>query len=168
MDTFALGGVEEEDVMVSLRIACLGLLMLSACASSTHASVVRKPRETAPASVASRTGHESTYGYRAEDPVRVGWGNPGVLAFFELLRGPEGQRIAWKRLGPCCDNTARPEHAGLEVYEVSYEGLNLPVRLYIDPNHGAAIRAPHGFTIEGLTSREPPPEQPAPPGVIEL
>ncbi|AGC41542.1 hypothetical protein MYSTI_00183 [Myxococcus stipitatus DSM 14675] len=158
-------------MVVSLRIACLGVLLLSACASSTHAARGRKPREATTSSASSAVkapGPDSTYGYRAEDPVRVGWGNPGVMAFFELLRGPQGQRVAWKRMGPCCDNTATPERSGLEVYEVSYEGLNLPVRLFIDPNHGAAIRAPHGFTIEGLTSREPPPEQPAPPGVIEL
>ncbi|WP_254613991.1 MULTISPECIES: fibril protein [unclassified Myxococcus] len=152
--------------MVSLRIACLGLLMaLSACASSNPA-VVRAPREEAPPVVGLQE-EGGTYGYRAEDPVRVGWGNPGVMAFFELLRGPQGQRVAWKRLGPCCDTGPTPslEYAGLEVFEVGYEGLELPVRLFIDPNHGAAIRAPRGFTIEGLTSRETPT---TPSDVIEL
>lgn len=152
--------------MVSLRIACLGLLTLSACASSNPA-VVRAPREEASVVATNLPEDGSTYGYRAEDPVRVGWGNPGVMAFFELLRGPQGQRVAWKRLGPCCDTGPTPslEYAGLEVFEVGYEGLTDPVRLFIDPNHGAAIRAPQGFTIEGLTARETPT---TPSDVIEL
>ena len=50
---------------------------------------------------------------------------------------------------------------------MTYEGLSAPVRLYLDPHHGDAIHAPHGFTIEGLTSRAPvPPEEQ--PEVIEL
>lgn len=159
---FAAGGVEEVGAMVSLRIACVGLLALSAC-SSSRPSVVRAPRQEA-APVATFPDEGGTYGYRAEDPVRVGWGNPGILAFFELLRGPQGQRVAWKRLGPCDEGPSR-EYADLVMFEVSYDGLGLPVRMYLDPNHGASIRAPRGFTIEGLSSRDTPQ---TPEDVIEL
>ena len=50
---------------------------------------------------------------------------------------------------------------------MTYEGLDEPVRLYLDPRNGDAIRAPEGFTIEGLTSREPMDPE-ALPEVIEL
>jgi hypothetical protein len=149
--------------MLSLRVACAGLLLLAACASSNKSVA---PARQAQASVRAEQGPAS-YGFRPEDPVRVGWGNRGVMTFFELLRGPDGQRVAWRRVGTCCGAEAASPRSGLEVFEVTYEGLDEPVRLYLDPHHGAAIHAPEGSLIEGLTSREPrDPEQL--PEVIEL
>jgi hypothetical protein len=140
--------------MFPLRVACVGLLLLSACASSSRSlSADREARGP----VRSQPGPDA-YGFHPEDPVRVGWGDRGILAFFELLRGPQGQRVAWRRLGP-------HPGTGVEAFEVTYEGLPRPVRLYLDPNHGSAIHAPSGFVIQGLTSRAPAEEQPE---VIEL
>ncbi|WP_240359212.1 fibril protein [Pyxidicoccus trucidator] len=143
--------------MFTLRIACAGLLFLTACASSNKSvAPARESRASAPRP--PERAPSSSYGFGPEDPVRVGWGNEGLMAYLQLLRGPEGQRIAWRRMGPS---------GGLEVFEVTYEGLAAPVQLYLDPRNGDAIRAPSGFTIEGLTSREPMvPEKK--PGVIEL
>jgi hypothetical protein len=148
--------------MFSLRVACAGLLLLAGCASSNKAV---SPGREARASVQGQPGPAS-YGFRPEDPVRVGWGNQGVMTFFELLRGPEGQRVAWRRVGSCCGAEASPR-SGLEVFEVTYEGLDEPVRLYLDPHHGDAIHAPEGFIIQGLTSREPRDSE-GQPEVIEL
>ncbi|NMO22713.1 fibril protein [Pyxidicoccus fallax] len=103
---------------------------------------------------------QDAYGFHPGDPVRVGYGDRGIMAFFELLRGPEGQRVAWRRLGP-------HSGTGVETFEVTYEGLGKSVRMYIDPNHGAAIHAPEGFIIQGLTSRAPTPAEEKP-EVIEL
>ncbi|MFP2908212.1 fibril protein [Pyxidicoccus sp. 3LFB2] len=150
--------------MFALRIACAGLL-LTACATSNKSgaparesrAAVSQPSARAPVGspVSSTMG---SYGFRPDDPVRVGWGNEGMMAFLQLLRGPEGQRIAWRRMGPS---------GGVEVFEVTYEGLAAPVQLYLDPLNGDAIRAPSGFTIEGLTSRQPM-ESEQKPDVIEL
>lgn len=150
--------------MFSLRVACAGLLLLAGCASSNKSVA---PSREAQASGYGQRDSAASYGFRPEDPVRVGWGNQGVMTFFELLRGPEGQRVAWRRVGACCGAEATSTRAGLEVFEVTYEGLDEPVRLYLDPHHGGAIHAPEGFIIEGLTSREPrdPEGQPE---VIEL
>ncbi|MCP3136845.1 fibril protein [Pyxidicoccus xibeiensis] len=152
--------------MFPLRVACVGLVLLTACASSNKSA---SPAREARARTAAAPGGELlSYGFDPRDPVRVGWGNQGVLAFLELLRGPQGQRIAWRRVGPCCEADASPSRApSLEVFEVTYEGLATPVRLYLDPHHGDAIYAPQGFTIEGLTSRAPPPAEEQP-EVIEL
>ncbi|MFP2930171.1 fibril protein [Pyxidicoccus sp. 3LG] len=141
--------------MFPLRVACVGLLLLTACASSNRATA---PSREARATATQPVPAIPSYGFHPEDPVRVGWGDQGLLAYLELLRGPQGQRIAWRRVGPS---------RGLEVFEVTYDGLNAPVRLYLDPHHGGAIHAPSGFIIAGLTSREPlPPEEK--PEVIEL
>ena len=152
--------------MFSLRVACAGLLLLTACASSrksvSPAAEARGPVQSQP------VPEVVAYGLHPEDPVRVGWGNPGIMAFFELLRGPEGQRVAWRRVGPCCGAEPDAPRAGLEVFEVTYEGLDKPVRMYLDPHNGAAIHAPSGFIIQGLTSRAQAPAEEKRPEVIEL
>ncbi|QSQ28450.1 fibril protein [Pyxidicoccus parkwayensis] len=131
------------------------MLLTAACATSNK-SVTPVRESRAPEQQARQ--QVGSYGFHPEDPVRVGWGNEGLMAFLDLLRGPEGQRVAWRRLGPS---------QGMEVFEVTYDGLAAPVNLYLDPMHGGAIHAPAGFTIEGITSREPlpPTERPQ---VIEL
>jgi hypothetical protein len=145
--------------MFALRVACAGLLLLTACASSNKSMApVRESR--APEEHRVQARQPGSYGFNPQDPVRVGWGNEGMMAFLDLLRGPQGQRVAWRRMGPT---------QGLEVFEVTYEGLAAPVQLYLDPMNGDAIRAPEGFTIEGLTSsREPLPPEEEQPQVIEL
>lgn len=144
--------------MFPLRVACVGLLLLAACASSSKSlSPGREVR--GPVQGPSKPGRDA-YGFHPGDPVRVGWGDRGILAFFESLRGPEGQRVAWRRLG-------QDRGTGVEAFEVTYEGLSRPVRLYLDPNHGSAIHAPSGFIIQGLTSRAPGPAEEKP-EVIEL
>ncbi|MFP2961606.1 hypothetical protein ACLEPN_28320 [Myxococcus sp. 1LA] len=90
--------------MTLLRAACAGMLFLAACAS-TNTSAVPEPR--ASASTAPRV-EVVEYGFHPQDPVRVGWGDRGMMAFLELLRGPQGQRVAWRRVGPCCGAGAPP------------------------------------------------------------
>ena len=84
--------------MFPLRAACVALLLLTACASSNKS--VSPARETPARTAAMPEQGIASYGFHPADPVRVGWGNQGILAFLELLRGPQGQRIAWRRLGP--------------------------------------------------------------------
>ncbi|WP_426756273.1 fibril protein [Myxococcus sp. Y35] len=146
--------------MSRLRAACAGMLFLAACASSNK-SVAPEPRATA---AAAPRVEVVEYGFHPQDPIRVGWGDRGLMAFLELLRGPHGERIAWRRVGPCCGTGAPTE---LEVFEVTYDGLAAPVNLYLDPNTAGAVHAPHGFSLQGLASR-PQPEPEEAPRVIEL
>ncbi len=136
------------------------MLFLAACASSNK---VGTPEPGASATSAPRVEGVG-YGLHPHDPIRVGWGDRGLMAFLELLRGPHGERIAWKRVGPCCGTGAPTE---LEVFEVTYEGLASPVNLYLDPNTSDAVHAPDGFSIQGLASRPQAAPEEAP-GVIEL
>lgn len=146
--------------MSLLRAACAGMLFLAACASTNKSA---GPELRASASTAPRV-EVVEYGFHPQDPVRVGWGDRGMMAFLELLRGAQGQRIAWRRVGPCCGTGAPTE---LEVFEVTYDGLAAPVSLYLDPNIAGAVHAPHGFSIQGLASRSQV-EQEETPRVIEL
>jgi hypothetical protein len=119
------------------RLACLGLLALGACATPS--------RSAAPAA-------EDTYGRVPENPVRVGNGPPGERAYLTALRGPGGQLVVSRRLGSCCIFETPNGFDGrglLDIYEVTYEGLDEPVRLYLDMYDAGEVRAPRGFVLEG-------------------
>lgn len=91
---------------------------------------------------------DPTYGLTPANPVQVGGGAMYVAArerrYMDALRGPEGQAIRYKRLG------SLPQSKGsstmLDEYEVTYDGLEKPLRLYLDAYHYWEQRAPSGLT----------------------
>ncbi|HEY0097296.1 MAG TPA: hypothetical protein VGB96_23420, partial [Archangium sp.] len=93
----------------------------------------------------------SGYGYTPEDPIQVGGGPSGEHEYLQHLRGPEGQRLRFHRLGSCCGfkDPSLPFGGGLlDMYEVTYEGLASPVRLYLDMYRRQEPRAPTGFRLD--------------------
>ncbi|RJS20253.1 fibril protein [Corallococcus sp. H22C18031201] len=123
------------------------MLLLGACAS-------------APPPRARARDVPVSYGRQPEDPVRIGHGSAGVMAYFEQLHGPRGQRVAWRRVGSCCAfrlaGPLSPRHGRLVVFEVTYEGLDEPVLLYVDPFQARAPRAPRGFQLIAPARDAPP------------
>jgi Ca-activated chloride channel family protein len=99
--------------------------------------------------------HEESYGYSEEDPIRVGGGpDHGPWReewYFGSLQGPQGQTLEFHRIGNCCsfDLLESPWGTGaLDIYEVTYEGLDGPRHLYVDMYQCEAPAAPQGFTFE--------------------
>lgn len=157
------------------RLAALGLLLLAACSSTS--SEVRRPRP-------SRTHSQGwepdwremdTYGLSPENPIQIGGGPEGQEVFLSTLRGPQGESLAWRRLGSCCvfeTPNGIDGHGLLDMYEVLYEGQERSVILYLDMYDSGPVAAPTGFTLpeEGSAPVESPaPEEPRKkPKVIEL
>ena len=137
----ASGGVEPESpppLAASTRVD--GELYPSG-QSGGHSTVLR---ETAP---------NPDYG-SSEAPVPVG-GLPGSsgpgkeLLFLNSLLGPQGQTIHFKRVGSCCKfETENSELGGglLDVYEITYEGLDEPRTLYLNMYDPGPVYIPQGFT----------------------
>ena len=98
------------------------------------------------------------YGYGRRNPVRVGGGTQSGAAnqrrWLDGLHGPGGQPVRYRRLGSCCDFQGPGGVRGaLDAYEVTYDGLERPVVLYMDmytPPQGPAP-APEGFTTAAAT-----------------
>jgi len=93
--------------------------------------------------VVSATTDDPTYGYAPTNPVKVG----GIAGYPEPqylsgLWGPEGQPIAYERLGSCCQEVAG--HL-LDKFAVSWEGLERPVILYLDMYEEGPLRVPVGM-----------------------
>lgn len=154
--------------MSLFRFACAGVLALTACASpgTSFEDVMRRTQPLTPT-----RPDPLTYGTRPENPVRVGWGDKGVRAYFGLLRGPQGQSVAWRRMGDCCEFTpvdGRGTTQGkLAIFEVTYEGLDTPVVLYVDAYTGGSVYAPWGFLLEGGPDSKGTPAG-AEPDIIDL
>jgi hypothetical protein len=152
--------------MLTFRIAlfCSVLSVLSSgCASSSASTRQTEPGVEAtvpPAEASAQTPAEkvgapaqepSGYGYTPEDPIKVGGGPRGEHEYLQWLRGPEGQRLRYERLGSCCGFTdpSLPFGGGLlDMYEVTYDGLEKPVKLYLDMYRHEGPRAPAGFRLD--------------------
>lgn len=96
---------------------------------------------------------DPTYGYTAQNPVRVGGGcSAGVRnqrRYLNALKGTEGQDVTFEHQASCCPLKKRggvmdnPEM--LDVYAVTWMGKSTPVTLYINMYKGGKLVAPQGF-----------------------
>ncbi|MEL6614719.1 MAG: hypothetical protein AAFQ43_03225 [Bacteroidota bacterium] len=96
------------------------------------------------------------YGYTEAQAIRVAGladrGPASERAYLDRLRGPMGQAIEYERQGSCCAFETPRGIGGiglLDMYEVTYEGLDEPVMLYLnmyDPPEGD-LKAPAGFKL---------------------
>ncbi|RKH45648.1 fibril protein [Corallococcus sp. AB049A] len=143
--------------MSLFRFVPAAVLLLTACASP-GTSFEEVMHRNAP--IQPTRPDPLTYGTRPENPVRVGWGDKGVMAYFKLLRGPQGQPVAWRLMGDCCEFTEvdgqGKSQGRLSIFEVTYEGLDTPVVLYVDAFTGGNVYAPWGFQLEGQGDAPPP------------
>jgi len=94
-----------------------------------------------------------SYGYSEKDAIRIGGGfgkSERIYGYLNALRGPEGQKVHYDRIGSCCefDTPSSPfEGKGLlEVYEIDYEGLEAPRELYFNWYDESEPMIPAGLT----------------------
>ncbi|MFZ0544822.1 MAG: hypothetical protein WAM60_05265 [Candidatus Promineifilaceae bacterium] len=100
---------------------------------------------TAASSSACPVSGDSSYGYTQDNPIRVGgdaFGGPArARAYLDVLRGPEGQIVSYFRVG-----SLPTDETILDIYELTYEGLDSPANLYVDEYSFSTLLAPVGFT----------------------
>ena len=100
----------------------------------------------------------SDFGYSETNAIRVGGsdvmdGPKYQRAYLDQLTGPDGEELFYKRTGSCCHFETENGIMGsgmLDIYEVSYEGLEEPLILYLnmyDPHSGTPI-APQGLKLK--------------------
>ena len=88
---------------------------------------------------------DATYGLTAANAVKVGLdeksGPEREAQYLKALRGPAGQPVRTSRIGSALSGTTV-----LHIYELSYEGQEKPVAVYLDAYHFETPKAPTGFT----------------------
>lgn len=123
---------------------------------SSFATTAAAQASAAPCVVAD----DATYGVTPQNPAQIGGGamyaKARGLRYLDALRGPAGQAIAAKRVG------SRPQATNsstiLDVYEVTYEGLDAPLTLFLDAYHFWEPRAPKGLTCGKPIELQPIPD----------
>ena len=109
----------------------------------------------------SEQADDEDYGWKPAHPIPLGGADQGAnevwarqRSFLNSLWGPGGQILFYERLGSCCpfDHPGAPLDRGtLDVYEVTWDGLQAPRHLYLDRFRVGEVVIP-----VDLTSRIPP------------
>ena len=98
---------------------------------------------------------DKKYGYTEKYPIMVGGIIEGPInqrRFLNALTGPKGEQISYRRLASCCpfytknalfDNSGR-----LDKYQITYEGLEAPIILYINMYDSDELKVPVGFRLK--------------------
>lgn len=104
----------------------------------------------------------SRYGYTPNDPVKLGVTKRSMALtypdkYFNSLAGPNGEIVYYKRFKSCCPfKTVNSEEypyqnlAVIEIYRVTYEGLNEPLLIYINFFDEGEVFAPKGFSVKSF------------------
>ena len=106
--------------------------------------------------VISEYSEDSKYGYNKDYPINIGfenekYGDRSVGYFFEAIEGISGEKITYKKVDSCCPYpTSRSVMGGgiLDIYEISFEGKEKKVLLYINIFDKGKVLCPKGFTIK--------------------
>ena len=97
---------------------------------------------------------DKTYGYDQSNPIKVGGakesnGPLNERRFLNALLGPNGETVTYVRKGSCCAFKSPNGFNGvglLDRYEVTYDGLETAVILFINMYDYGELKAPVGFT----------------------
>jgi hypothetical protein len=149
--------------LTHLSILVVALFTL-ACSSSKkasqnpekHGDFRHHPRLDANTFRLTEVSEDSTYGYKPENPIKVGGalnheGPTNERRFLNALLGPKGEKISYNRDGSCCPFKTSNGFMGggmLDAYEVTWEGLEKPITIYINMYDAGALQAPKGFTFK--------------------
>jgi TonB family protein len=103
---------------------------------------------------------DPAYGYTMAQPIKVGgtpmFGPARQRRYLQALVGPKGQAIAFRRRG-----SMAPDANGiiLDLYEVTYDGIERPIELYLDLYRWEPPKAPRGFACTRPLDLAPPDER---------
>lgn len=109
---------------------------------------------SAPSVELGETSSDPEYGYTEEKPVRVGGmketsSHRNQYLYLQQLAGPEGEELAFRRLGSCCPYESPAGmfgHAMLDMWEIRTEGRGEPIIIYLDSYSYEQPKIPMGLS----------------------
>jgi hypothetical protein len=101
---------------------------------------------------------DNKYGYNQDYPINLGFENEkyspkNIAYFFNALSGPNGEKIMYDRIDSCCPFPTKKSVMGagtLDIYQVTFEGSDKKLLLYINIYEKGKILCPKGFEIKKL------------------
>jgi len=147
-----------------LLLPCILLLLTTSCISTRNS--IRNIDDTAviPALSKEKTfiiteiSSDKKYGYDQDYPVNLGFmpvqtAEINVKRYFGALSGPNGEKLTYKKVDTCCPFPSKKNDMGagvLDIYEITWEGLTQPKRIYINLYEKGQVLAPKGFGIRKI------------------
>jgi hypothetical protein len=147
-----------------LFIACSLLAIATSCVSTK--STIRNIDDTAvmpklskeKTFILTEVSSDKKYGYDQDYPVNLGFlpinsAEINVKRFFGALAGDNGQKVTYEKVDSCCPFPSLKNEMGagiIDIYEVKWEGLKEPKRIYINLYEKGKVMAPQGFTIRAV------------------
>lgn len=136
--------------------------VLSSCISTK--STLKNVDDNAPALLLSNENtfviteysKDPKYGYDPDYPVNIFYKNTNVdkinqERFLNALTGPNGEEIVYKKLESCCPFPSKKSAMGaglLDVYEISWNGLKSPLKIYLNIYEKGKLMVPVGLQIK--------------------
>lgn len=99
---------------------------------------------------------DKKYGYDPDYPINIFFRNTkdekiNQERFLNALTGPNGEKLTYSKLETCCPFPTKRNEMGaglLDIYEITWEGNKIPVKLYFNIFEKGALLAPIGFKIK--------------------
>ncbi len=141
--------------------ACLIALAITSCTSTRSTikniddSAIMPGLSKEKTFIITEISDNKKYGYDPDYPVNLGFMpiqtvEINVKRYFGALSGPDGQKLTYKKVDTCCPFPSKKNDMGagvLDIYEITWEGLTEPIRIYINLYEKGKIVAPKGFGI---------------------
>jgi hypothetical protein len=142
----------------------LTLLLLSASCVSTKSTIQNiddtaiKPPVRNGQFILTEYANDSKYGYNQDYPINLGFENEkfspkNIPYFFNALTGPNGEKIQYEKVDSCCPFPTKKSVMGagtLDIYQVTFEGSDKKILLYINIYEKGKVLCPKGFSIKKL------------------
>ena len=95
---------------------------------------------------------DKEYGYssKVKNSIMVG-SIKNETAFLKALQGPNGEPISARRLSSCCEFKSKRAAFGkgyLDLWEITYEGLQQPILIYLNGYEFDNPKCPAGLSIK--------------------
>ena len=133
-------------------VAALACLLIAGEARAQESVSVGRPQSACPISP------DAEFGRLLKKPIRVGGGAAYAGArerrYLDGLRGPAGEVLTYSRNGSTMPSQDDPRP--VDIYTVSYAGLDKPFTLYLDAYHFEEPSAPAGLVCAQNQLGPPP------------
>jgi hypothetical protein len=139
------------------------IAFLSSCGSikSTIMNVdnnAKKPIIKNNAFVITEYAADGKYGYDKNYPINLGFENEkyspkNIPLFFNALQGENGEKITYEKIDTCCPFPTKKSIMGagtLDIYQITFEGNNKKVLLYVNIYERGKVLCPKGFSIKKI------------------
>lgn len=149
-------------MQIKIPIFAVLMLVMTSCVSTKN--TIKNIDDSAPQPtltkddtfVISKFSTDKKYGYDPDFPINVYFRSTqndsiNQKRFLNALTGPNGEKISYRKVDTCCPFPSAKSVLGagyLDIYEVKWTGLTIPLKLYLNIFEKGALLVPVGMGLK--------------------